>query len=436
MNCAFRDVSLLQAEEIRLMPDNPEDVAAKTNLLFQAMLTAVQTYLKNVEMFIYNNYPDKLPVLIDFIINALKICFDRMALDKHDFLTQRMLRKCLDMKQFLEMNQTNLTKFASIQKKRRNSLLSRSSFAFENGYGGSKLSMYDVPKMKRSVSKPKVEAFRSPYDTAKPRNLRSSASTVNQLQNSALRLKSSRPPVSRANATQMLKASRSDVSTMMGQIASNPSDDSIAEFPRQSTKPVNNQESKEFELMEMMKNMAKEKLEEMLRPMLKDFVASKNCNDLDGILPIRVQATKDPARVEAIEIPQATSSQVTSDKKLDNKSTQKKVNVAKNIQYLYVKSNDEKCKGDDGTPSQTQLLNRHQSCDELTKVAKNQPISKTKSGALDVTKVDPKLMKKLKQQACMDRVAYVEQMMENPLYVNDAQSEPWKLFARYANSKT
>lgn len=419
------------------MPDNPEDVAAKTNLLFQAMLTAVQTYLKNVEMFIYNNYPDKLLVLIDFIINALKICFDRMALDKHDLVIQRMLRKCLDMKQFLVFNQMNLAKFASIQQKRRNSLLSRSSFAFENGYGGSKLSMYDVPKMKKSVSKPRVDSFKSPYDTAKPRNLRSSASTANQRQNSALiRTKSSKPPVSRVNATQILKASRSDVSTMMGQVASIPSDDSIAELPRQSTKPVNNQESKELELMEMMKSIAKEKLQEILGPLLQDFAASKNCNDLGGNLPTRVQATKDSERVKAIEIHQPTTSRVTSDRTNECKQSQKKVNVAKNIQYLYVKSNDEKCKGDDGTPSKTQLLNRHQSCDELSKAAKNRPPSKTKEAATDVTKVDLKLMKKLKEQACMDRVAYVEQMSENPLYSNTIQNEPWKLFARYANSES
>lgn len=419
------------------MPDNPEDVAAKTNLLFQVMAMAVQTYLKNVEMFIYNNYPDKLLVLIDFIINALKICFDRMALDKSDLVIQRMLRKCLDMKQFLEMNQMSLARFASIQQKRRNSLVSRSSFAFENGYGASKLSMYDMPKMKKSVSKARVESFKSPYDAVKPRNLRSSASSIHPRQGSALsRTKTSKPPVSRANATQMLRASRSNVSTMMGQVASNPSDDSIAELPRQSAKPVNNQECKELELMEMMKSIAKEKLQEMLGPLLKDFAASQSCNDLNGVVPKRVQATEDPVRVEAIEIPKPTTSRVTSDRKPDGHPNQEKVSVAKNIQYLYVKSSDDKCKGDDGTPSKTQLLNRHQSCDDFSKAAKKRTTSKTKVTAPNVTKVDPKLMKKLKAQACADRVAYVEQMMENPLYTNDAQSEPWKLFARYANSQT
>lgn len=43
--------------------------------------------------------------------------------------------------------------------------------------------------------------------------------------------------------------------------------------------------------------------------------------------------------------------------------------------------------------------------------------------------MDAQFMKKFKEQALKERLNYVQQMMENPLYVNEAYDEPWKLFA-------
>ena len=96
---------------------NPSDVATKITSLFQIITQATQTYLKNVECFIFNQYPDKLMVLVDFIINVTKICFDKRVFDKKDLVIQDMLRKCLAIREFLDSHQNSLSKFAPLPAK-------------------------------------------------------------------------------------------------------------------------------------------------------------------------------------------------------------------------------------------------------------------------------------------------------------------------------
>lgn len=97
--------------------NNPLDVATKITSLFQIITQAAQTYLKNVECFIYNQYPDKLMVLVDFIINVTKICFDKRVFDKKDLVIQDMLRKCLAIRQFLDTHHNSIAKFAPLPAK-------------------------------------------------------------------------------------------------------------------------------------------------------------------------------------------------------------------------------------------------------------------------------------------------------------------------------
>lgn len=96
---------------------NSSEVAMKITSLFQIITQAAQTYLKNVECFIYNQYPDKLMVLVDFIINVTKICFDKRVFDKKDLVIQDMLRKCLAIRQFLDTHQNSISKFITLPAK-------------------------------------------------------------------------------------------------------------------------------------------------------------------------------------------------------------------------------------------------------------------------------------------------------------------------------
>lgn len=118
------------------MPENnPLDVATKITSLFQIVTQAAQTYLKNVECFIYNQYPDKLMVLVDFIINVTKICFDKRVFDKKDLVIQDMLRKCLAIKQFLNNHQHSISKFTPLPTKPKKALfLNVNLFSFGDLY--------------------------------------------------------------------------------------------------------------------------------------------------------------------------------------------------------------------------------------------------------------------------------------------------------------
>jgi hypothetical protein len=67
-------------------------------------MQATQTYHKNIEYFTYTLYPEKLEVLVDFIINATKICLDKNVFSRRDPIIQKILRKCLKLKDQLVEN--------------------------------------------------------------------------------------------------------------------------------------------------------------------------------------------------------------------------------------------------------------------------------------------------------------------------------------------
>lgn len=426
------------------MPDNPLEKATKVNLLFQVIMHAVQTYLKNVEMFIFNSYPDKLIVLIDFVINAVKICCDRKVFDKRDLVIHQMMLKCSDMKQFLMLNQRSMAKFASIPEKHKTSLTSRSSFAYENAYG-SKLSMYDAPTVNKKLSASRLNQrclpSKSPYDAMKPRNLRSSHSSATT--------RSKMPPSRNQSRVQSpkVKPSISNVSTAVQKVKLNEPKEfnmvTVSEKPfedLESHEPRSNGKQKELEIMEMLQNIAKDKIQEMLVPFLaqlmpqKDFQKSfseESENNAQASKESTPRVTSDIPSQPIVEAAQAYPEKTKNQETVDH--------VAKNVQYIYVKSNDENPKVLKADRSMNQLTSsKAQNSSSTTQleairsqtkiVAKIVSANKKPPLPCDVETLDGKF-KELKEKALKERLNYVKQMMENPLYMNEACHEPWKMFA-------
>lgn len=467
------------------MHDNPVDVASKVIQLFQVIMQSVQTYLKNVEMFIYNKYPDKLSILINFIINAITICQDRLIFDKRDKAIQQLLRKCSDMKNYLEMNQQSLAKFASIQQNKRMSLHSRSSFAYENTYG-SKLSMYDRPAMSSKERKSNLP-LKSPYDGVITRNPKSSLSyftskqklpssrvqsrTLQRVKSPMMKKSSS----SSSTTMQRLKGNGSNVSTAMQRLKYSKNDiiKTSSENLIEGNESAAPSRGKEIEIMEMMQNIAKERIQEMLTPFL---------NELKKSLPIIEQSTRPisplprvtsevekPTIIPQVEKPivsmviekprvsldieKPQSEKIPTPEKPRN--FEKIQNVSRNVQYIYVKSNEEKRKSSEAqsklqpstqsksqcsadlklqpSTSNTKLLHSKReiaSTSSQQKAPEMKIVSSRAKPPIPVKeKLDDNVMSQMKEQALKERLQYVEQMMENPLYVNKAYNEPWKIFA-------
>lgn len=399
------------------MPDNPLNVATKVNLLFQVIMQAVQSYLKHVEMFIYNSNPDKLLVLVDFIINAMKICFDRMVFDKRDLMIQQMLRLCSDIKGFLEMNKNSFAKFVSIPEKRSKSLSSRSKFAYEVP-GGSKFSMYDAPKMNktRSGSLSMLAPTRSPYDAPQPTNLKSSLGAKPKQQSSNKRNAPSRIK------SPILRKTTSNPGTMVQKMNKLDSADG-AKTKAEAPAPT----PKEAELMTMLQNIAKDKIEEMLAPFLNKLKNPFEFKQAEA--GRRSSQPKTPHLNTTFDVPRVTSDVEKKPKKPKVLETVER--ISKNVQYLYVKSHDEPEKEASASSSKSQLEGHKaddakaicERAEKKTKVlsAKMKPPVQAK------LKSDEKFMKQFKEQALKERLEYFEQMRENPLYVNKAHGQPWKM---------
>lgn len=312
------------------MPDNPLEIATKVNSLFQVIMQAVQTYLKNVEMFIYNSSPDKLSVLVDFIANATRICLDKLVFDKNDLTIRDLLRKCSMLRKFLVMNQHTPVKFVTMSDKQRTFMYSKNSFVYRMPSGvasGSRLSMYGDPMTKR----------KSPYDPvlSKPKNLKCSSSQV---------CKNSR--VNKTTNSTRLRRSSSNVSTMMGRLRKDDEDDL-------------KESDSELEVMKMLKKISQEKLEEMLKPLISELIPMQITNgprvtsDIDASIENRKPLTMEKS--------------VKSTRKLENPVNENSISI-------------------------------------------------------------------IKEEALRERLNYIQQMMENPLYVNQTIPEPWRLFARIADN--
>lgn len=421
------------------MPDNPMDLAAKVNVLFHVIMQAVQSYLKNVEFFIYNSYPDKLLVLVDFIINATKICFDRMVFDKRDLLIQQMLRKCSEMKKFLGMNQNSMAKFASIPAKRKTALHSRNSYYFENPYG-SKLSMYDMQLRKPTISSSYLRA-KSPFDRSVKSRNHSSQSNRSNVSSRSSRLTPSQssiknvPPKSR---TPMIKKSFSNIKTMVENVKGQESDlevcKSLPEKPLEDV-PANHSNSKEIaDIMELLQNVAKEKIQEMLGPLIKQLKSDKSEKLTNIVESAAIDCeTDNPRNDSSNKTSEVPSTRVTSevnkkDLYRDTQERDKVQNVAENVQYIYIKSDDEKIVSRKSSVDHMQPINKNLS--ELNiKPTSEICASNVKPSMSDENKIRENRFKELKFQAVKDRINVIEAMVENPLYINDHFNEPCKVFA-------
>lgn len=223
----------------------------------------------------------------------------------------------------------------------------------------------------------------------------------------------------------IVKRSISNVSTAVQHIE----DDAVKEnVVTVSEKPCEDLESgqtgdnrKEQQIMEMLQSVAGEKIEKMLTSFLAKLSGEMLQRSPEISEPVQPQHDLPSPRVTSeVEKPQKV-------KVAESESYEKTQRVAKNVQYLYVKSTDE-------NPKQTVVqLRDEKSSDRLkggTKILamKSKPPIPDKSGAS--TKAEEDRMNQLKQQAMKERMAYIEQMSENPLYGNEAYSQPWKVFGR------
>ncbi|CRK93265.1 CLUMA_CG006808, isoform A [Clunio marinus] len=414
------------AEDIRVMLDNPVEVATKVNLLFQVMMQALQIYLKNIEMFIYNNNPDKLLVLVDFILNAMKICLERMVFDKRDTMVQQILRKCIGIKQFMEMNQESSTKFLPIPESYKKSLSARNSYACEVPLE-SKLSMYDMQlgvKPKRSNSRMNSYAVKSPYDVPKPRNFKATHKPKQTL--------------SRSSSTLVRKTS-SNISTMMEKIKSdncNESRKTISEKPLEDSNVVTNKDSdKQKELLEMLEGITKQKFEEMFGSILPKIfsemmskqmtqesrfetpITVENVHGISETLKSIKELNEDSDEPPKLRVKSDLNLKKIPPVKEDEevaKESEKIQHFDKNVQYHFVKSKSEK---------KVQSSN----------VSKEIPKSSEDKKKIEKAE-EEKFTKEFKEQAMKERLDYKRQMSEDPLYVNKVISEPWKVFAKISDN--
>lgn len=443
------------------MPDNPVNVASKVNVLFQVIMQAFQIYLRNVEMIIYNSYPDKLLVLIDFVFNATKICFDRMVFNKRDKMIQQMLRKCDQMKQFLQAKQQSRAKFASISEYRKKSLFSRSSFAYEVP-NASKFSMYESSTYKNKQTM-KQKSTRSPYVAPKSREVKSSKT---EMQKKPQKVPSRQ--VSRIRSP-MLKKSGSNVSTVMSRMKQRESKESLKTVSEKPFEDALRGVPKEDELREILRNVAEEKISQMLMPFIEQF-KNKQQEMLDSPKfkvrensrenfdkksiskreKMQSRATSEvPHSLEVVKPSQISSevqksSRVTSEVHVHKsppqqpqKSFEKVDRIAKNVQYLYIKSQDESrgqlkpAAATQSIPTQTNFtFSNHLPRETKILTAMSKPPIPVKN----TSKSDDEIyMKKMKAIAIKERLNVIEQQSRNPLYVNEVCDEPWKLVSRISD---
>lgn len=430
------------------------DVATKVNLLFQAIMQAIQTYLKNVEMFIYNSNPDKLFVLVDFIINASKICFDRNVFDKKDAVIVKMLRKSMEMKRFLEMNQRSVAKFESTSKLRPR-LQSRNSYAYGNMETNEKYAIYGTPaskemKPKRSVGKSRNNPFGSA--TKSPYNIPPLSSEKSTKQNLYSTRQRGVPP-STLNTPAMktlspgVRKSISNVSTMVQREKQQAPacEEEIeeksgkTEKPLEESKVVGMEKTDVSEIIEMLRNVAKDKIREIIAPYIAELVPK--CNEK---LPIPMTTTRVTASVK----PKKPSTTESSD---SSKTANSHATVQSAAQYTLEKSKNESEETLKALPSEekpslfaltveeepsSQLLPEVPKTKIVTSTLKPPPLkSDDIAQALEVDDsdddfdvLDNETMEALKETALKERKAYREAMNENSLYSNDQYGEPWKKF--------
>lgn len=448
------------------------EVATKVNLLFQAIMQAIQVYLKNLEMFIYNSNPDKLSVLVNSIINASKICFDRKLFDKQNVVVVKMLRKSVEMNRLLELNKNSVAKFESATKRR--DLRSRNSYSYGETSGKEKLSIYggEIKTKRTSLnSKSPYDAPKTPYDI--PVQRKTSKQSIQSRQR-AMPPTHRNTPAMKARSPGVRK-SISNISTMVqkevhvGDVEEEeeeqpqPScqenkEETIleiepAEKPLEENQATNCEQIEKpkeaTEIMEMLHNIAKEKFQEIFATYISDLVP-KSIE-----IPTRVTDEIKPPRVTSDIKPQKPITAESTDSTKTASSVETVQRIAPNIQYLFVQSNnyndseetlkaelsDEKLSLLLGTPSSTSeepktkvvtsILKPSLRCDDIAK-DDDDDIEKKEKNSDDeddfLHRKDDEKTKKLKQMAMNERKVFAESMIENPLYVNEQYEEPWNMF--------
>ncbi|CAO1305438.1 unnamed protein product [Diamesa serratosioi] len=461
------------AEEIRLMPDNnPLDVATKITSLFQIITQASQTYLKNIECFIYNQYPDKLMVLVDFIINVTKICFDKRVFDKKDLVIQDMLRKCLMIKQFLDAHQHSMAKFAPLPAKSKKPLFLKSNSYCENPYK-TNLSMYGM-QVKKQKQQNMFNVPKNLYDgttltTLKPRNIQSSRTNRTDLSTQKLRAQTNKVsmkqsiPRSRSSRLETPISSRTSiVSTMMQHVEE---EDKIqAEKLLENSAKVSSHEIQT--IMEMLQNITKDKVHEILGPLIATLLPNSNPENVTALLKqFPTQQTNNQI------FDNKTASRVTSAlDKSGNKPEKQLKNVvqeidcfkdvetknfpapsvsiyrqetvqhsAKNAQLIFMKSeseNDntgEESKTSLSQLSQNQIDESFQSKEESNSLKHVRIVTPHKKAPIPETsnKETKRKFDELKKHVLKERMEFIESISEDPLYVNERFEQPWKVCSKY-----
>ncbi|KAG5676171.1 hypothetical protein PVAND_006020 [Polypedilum vanderplanki] len=192
-------------EELRIMSDNPVDIAAKVETLFLYIMQAIQSYLKCVEMFIYNSCPDKLSALIESIVHACKICFERNAFSNKDAIFVEILRKCDEMRSFLVMNKKSQPTFMTFTTDFHAKVLPKNSKMYVSPY----FNPYALRKVKSPYAPPK-----NPHPIPKMKSRAKSIESKSARQSDQVRKNSTQ---SNKNKQQpKIKRSNSEISTIIG----------------------------------------------------------------------------------------------------------------------------------------------------------------------------------------------------------------------------
>lgn len=431
------------------------EIATKVNLLFQAIMQAIQVYLKNVEMFIYNSNPDKLSVLVNSIINASKICFDRKLFDKQNVVVVKMLRKSVEIHRLLELNKNSEAKY---------DLRSRNSYAYEGTYGREKISVYGgevKPKRAPLNSKGSFVVPKTPYDA--PLQRKSSKQSI-QSRQKAMPLLNRNTPATKARSPGVRK-STSNISTMVQKemhvvddeeeeqppcqenkeeiLENEPAEKPLEEI--QATQCEQIEKPKELnEIMEMLRNIAKEKIQEIIAPYIAELVPKSN------EMSTRVTPEIKPPRVTSDIKPQKPITAESTDSSKTASSVETVHRIASNIQYLFVQSNnyndsEETLKAEQSDEKLSLLLEAPSSKSEEPKTKVVTSILKPPLRCDDIAKddiekknaeddneylqrKDDERTKNLKQLAMNERKVFIESMIGNPLYSNEQYEEPWKVF--------
>lgn len=452
------------------------------------MMQAVQTYLKNVEMFIVNKNPDKLLVLVDFIINASKICFDRKILDKRNTSTMKLLRKCAELREDLSIKNHD-DDFYEKRKKKKENVHGRSEFShgkkpilqkklknsltivenpkahnMQRHQRGSLKYSYDFanhihehpnrdhdelpetyaePRRKTKANLPKNHLItsKSPYD-----------SPLNPYANPAFKQKSkpkkihqnllpsrntiygqSRNSVVRQASQQILRKIPSDVSTVMQKEMEK--ENQVNNKQTDYEKPLENVDANE--IMKMIQSITKEKFEEMLAPMLTQFLPKYETENSKASEEMKSSGCRVTADIEPLKKSMEVGKNVESNETIER--------IAHNIQYTFIKSlhddeqEDEKVEVAKATELQTPL-----EPPSTSKTPEKIVMGITEKPSIDACNIDSGAddgdfdfksyeTRELQQMAMKARIEIIENMSESPFYRNEKIDQPWKMFSRISD---